>query len=496
MGVILFWRPPEVASSAQSRALAILTQPTAAIAPSWELTPTFNDGDIFSASGHGNALADAINYLLALYHTHNCVWTGRAWSDGDWGVDSSQWALIWWGQIRKDADSLEYGVEITPDTVMDSEIRISYASLSTTISVTGGGATSTQTGTLDISSLQSAEFYEVRVEARNLSAGVPQVGRAGTDVRVLYMREVDPQSYTTPHTFASGTTPTAADWQLLSTQASTVYDQLQAPRAPVVGAIRHVNNATATVWRGTITHLNRYLYYDLRLRPAHNSGTLSASIVVNGTTVQTVSVDDSDRFRQPDPQEPDGEVDYTRFYGAVDLSALALTEVTDYKIEVMATHSGIDDMFTEVQVLLLHEQQASSPTFTGWSVMPIFWRGDTVDGAGSMQTLRDNIVWLTDRVAYRNWAVHRRFDRHPVAMPPVWMVRYHRWLHYRWEPSDPDSDPAPEIGYLHQAKWQTVSLPAEANKWLAVDLSTFVGLFVGTRYRVAHVAYALEAADA
>lgn len=498
MSVLFFWKKAEVPASAQSRSLSVLTQPGAPIAPTWEMVPTFNGGDIFSASSHGNALADAVNTLLSLYHTHDLLWPSNSWSTRTWGKSvTGEWYLIWIGQIRHQTDTLEYGVEVTSDSVMDCEVKISVGDLQTSFIVAGGGATTTQTGTIDVSSLQIGEFYEVRVEARSLSGGTPNWYRGTNDVRPIYIRETNAQTYATLHRFYSGDTPSASDWQLLSMEAAQVYDQLMAPRNTFAGYSRHVVQSTATVWVGTMRHMNRYLYYDIRMRPSYNSGDLYAHIYVNSNLVLTLHVTDSDRFRKPEPQEPDGEKDWTRFEGAIDLDPYGLIFGSEYKVEVTSTHVSSDgDDFSETRVLLLYEQQASLPSLSGWSTMPIFSRGDTIDGAGSMKAIRDNIEWLTNNVVYCNNATMRRVDANVLIMPPLWMVRYHRWLHYRWEPDDPDSDPPPELGYTYQSKWQTVNIPSEPNKWLSVDLDSINGLFIGSRYRIANVAYALESPNA
>lgn len=466
----------------------------------WTPPPTFEAGQIASAAGHLNVLADACNYLLAQYQAPDRVFPTflTPWGSypADMGAEYAGFVRIWTGWIRHKADTLSYSVQVTADGVLDCRLRINYnRNLYVEHVIAGGSGTTTTTGTVDISGL-ALDFYIVSIDYRCETGGTPGSDRGTTVVMPQTIEEIDTQSYTTPATFADGTTPTAADWNLLSTQLATLYDQLQAPRPMCHGYARRVNNSTdSEIWSGWLTYLHRYLYYDIRLRKPYNAGTVTAKIYVNGTQVGSDLADaGANWYRAALPTDSAPEENYFPFVGAVDLSSLGLSAGTRYLVQVKGTHSGTDDDYTRVAVNMIHGQQPSSPTLTGWSTMPIYARGTSVTGTASMKAIRDNVVWLTGRVVYRNqasalWRAYRTDQR------PLWSIRYHRYLHYRCEKENEQDEKNPSIGYWYNG-WQETDLPVEANTWQVVNLNNFPGLFVGAKYQLRDVTVAIEDADA
>lgn len=480
---------------AQSKADLIDVQPTATTVPTWVAVPNFedSDGDIVSAYGHLNALGAALNYLLGMYMAPRLPFTAYIWQGGwfqnGWVKNGGTgYYSIWLGQIRHQKDDFDYGIEVTPPSTHDVQVRITVGGLSDDFTKTAGGAKATTTGSIDVSSLTVGAFYEVRVEARRLSGGSPVSGTGSVSVRPVYLREVDVQSYSTPATFATGTTPTPTNWQLLSDQAAVLYSQLTGPRTPMIGRHGDVHSSgTLRVWGGTMTHVSRYLYYDLRMRPGYHDGTFTMRLYYDGNLLLTENLDEDDRFHMPGSDEPDGMKGFWRFSGTVDLNSLGLTVGDDYEVYVEGEHScGSGEMYTDIRVLLIHEQQASTPTLTGWTKTPLWERGDVVTGTASAKVLRDDLVWLTDRVVYENYAVHRQMD---VTLQS-WMVRYHRWLHVRWEPKDEDEE-KPALYYFYNG-WQEADLDVKPNEWTAVDLDSIAGLWPGSRYRVSRADFYLE----
>ena len=191
--------------------------------------------------------------------------------------------------------------------------------------------------------------------------------------------------------------------------------------------------------------------------------------------------------------ESDSDPAYKRWVGTFDTNSLGLTEGTRYKMQVVA----YDDIHTYgtnttgmVKVMQLAEQPASNPTLGGWSTMPAWEHGDTVTGSGSVKAIRDNLAWLSSRIVYSNPATPWR----NVLHPPLWFIQEYDWLHYycEYKEDSDDDEPKPSIGFLYGNEWQEVSVPFEANKWLAYDLRGVAHLWPGTKYRLRDVTYAME----
>lgn len=111
-----------------------------------------------------------------------------------------------------------------------------------------------------------------------------------------------------------------------------------------------------------------------------------------------------------------------------------------------------------------------------------------------MKVIRDDLTWLSSRIAYRNPATMRRDIPHTM---PQRMVRAHRWLHYRCEPipkaaGEEPEDLQPSLGYWDGVEWQEVSLPYKPNEWLWHDMSGDARLWEGAVYRLRDITYAIE----
>lgn len=475
----------------------------------WTPPPNFEAGQIASAAGHLNALGNGLNHLLGMYLSPKPLITYRNWPDsgghfnngfgryptgGGDGEIHQEYRRIYTGWIRHKANTLAYSLTVTADSVLGLQIRINYGPYRTTLStVAGGSGTSTVSGTLDVTGL-ATEFYKVSYDVRFLSGSTPTFPTShGAAIHLNYFQETDAKSYTAPAAFTTGSTPTAANWQLLSDTATTLYSQLRAPR-PLMSCRVHRprNSNTDIAYDASMTYLHRYLYYDIRLRAPHNDSTLTAKLYVNGSQVGSdMAVDQSNRWTPGESGNSYAEGDFTPFIGAADLNSLGLTVGNTYRVHVTVTHSGIDDSVMAILVNNLHQQPASTPTVTGWTNPPTWARGTSVTGTASAKVLRDDLVWLTDRVVYRNQVsdICRHDDHYQRAL---WGIRYHSVLWYRSEPLNDDDTMEPTLGYWFGGEWKEHRLNYKPNEWQSANLDAIDGLMPGAIYRLTGVTAGVE----
>ena len=471
--------------------------------PIYSPAPTFADGQYASAGAHLQALGNNCNALLALHQARSVLWTVYACGGPtDWWIGrlADDWRRVWSGAIRHKVDTLSWGVSVTADSVIGVTLRVQYGTTYTTIqAVAGGSGTATYTGTVDLSALVPApttdEFYECNVDVRATAAPHDVLGT--TSVTLLYIYESDAQSYGSLAAFTAGTTPTGAQWQALSTRADTLYDQAMGPRVPFVGG---VGGPDKTLWRGSLEYLHRYLFYDVRIRPPYEDGTTTVTLTVDGNDYTLGSrTTPTDRWPAPhsadegDTGDEDEGYQFFTHRGTVDLNSLGLTVGTLYTASVAVAHTG-DPTIATAKLHLLFQQTPTTPSLAGWTTPPTFVRGTTVGGAGSMKVIRDDLTWLSSRIAYRNPATMRRDIPHTM---PQRMVRAHRWLHYRCEPipkaaGEEPEDLQPSLGYWDGVEWQEVSLPYKPNEWLWHDMSGDARLWEGAVYRLRDITYAIE----
>jgi len=477
--------------------------------PVWTPSPAFASGQYLSAEAHLNTLADNCNELLAMYHARQLpysfysagwpIWTRRGGSYFQARTDDG-WLRLWTGYIRNKADALRYIMSWTAD-VNGLDIRIEWGSTKTTILSQAGAGSGSLNSTIDVSSLTADSFYPLNVDARGHSG---DIGTSTITIGDLY--EENPPAYGTLAAFNATNTPTGAQWQELATRAETLYAQVSAPRVPFLGGIVTADNTIglgvnyATLWLGSFVHLHRYWYYDVRLGAPNEDGDAWVTLTINGTEYElgrrTFPTD-----RWPAPHTPDegdtGDTDegyqFWTHRGTVDVNALGLTIGARYYASVKVTFDGTATQ-AKAKLLALWQQTPQTPSIAWWEVPPTWARGDTVTGASNVKALRNDLEDLSDttRIVYRNRPTP---ECTPLYHPGLWAARYHRWLHYYCKPkSDAETDdpPSPSLGYWAGDKWEEISLPYEANKWLAYDLDGARRLFEGTHYRLRDVSFALE----
>lgn len=535
----------------------------------WQTSPTFTNGQIVSASGHLQALADNTRWLLGGYRRPQAVWPASVLDGGTHRrhmlPEGDQWQRIYEGMVRKKQSTLAYGIKVTADSVLNCTVRMTAGATSESHAISGGSGTTTITDTIDVSGETS--FYRVAVDVQMLSGATPHALRGDTVVIPLYIEETDAESYSALAAFTAGTTPTAAQWQALADRADTLYDQLGGVNPPWLGAGGSVAGGFVGVDAftgsyGASVYRNEYLRYDLRLKmpsifPAYPEtqqyGTWVAVVYYNGTAVGargwgvldtgtslpgTVVLKDGTHFYQGQQiklqtgpivtlgsksthtftgctlsgthwrtpgagdwvhhwpvQGPvgDTEDEYANWTGVFSLTGLGLVEGTRYPVKVLAVWDGHeygDNTTAVIKIPLLSEQPASNPTLSGWSSMPAFAHGDTVTGAGSVKTIRDNLTWLSSRVVYANPATMRRYWQDQAA----WFIHRLRWLHYYviYDEASDTEEPTPEIGWMVGAEWKTDTLPYEPNKWLVADTWAMPGLLDGYAYRVKLPGFCME----
>jgi hypothetical protein len=389
------------------------------------------------------------------------------------------WRRVWSGFIRHKTNTLRYVLEYSVDVVTGLQVRIQIGDISSLVINTTTGAGVVE-GTINVASLTFNTFYPLTVDVKAYYVQYgDNIGQGWLKVKELY--EEAPQSYSTLPSFNSGTTPTAAQWQELSTRADTLYRQLLAPRPVFQGGI---TNGTGTVWEGTFRYLHRYWYYDVRIRPPYSDGTMSVYLNIGGADFLIGSRNTpADRYPAPHTNdEGDTAHDFWTHRGTVDVAAYGFVEGQRYDVSVRTDAVG-DTTIATAKLFALWQQTPSVPSVPWWQTMPVWSRGSTVSGAGNVKTIRNNLEDLSARIVYRNYPAVRWIP----DMPPAWHFRVHRFLHYFTE-----SGAAPKLGYWAGDKWEEVSLPHEPNRWLSYDLISARRLFAGTHYRLHDVTYALE----
>ena len=258
----------------------------------WQTSPTFSNGQIISASGHLQALADNTRWLLAGYRRPQTCWPASR-LDGSTHrrhmlAEGNEWQRVYEGMIRHKADTLSYGLSVVADSVLNCKVRVTGGSATQTHTISGGSGTTAIDDTLDVSG--ESGFYLTAVDVQMLDGVTPHPFQGTTEVQPLYIEETDAESYGSLAAFTNGSTPTAAQWQALSDRADTLYAQLGGVSAPWLAE----PPARDGVICGASVYRNEYLRYDLRLKlpsifPAYPEtqqyGTWVAVVSYNGTVV-------------------------------------------------------------------------------------------------------------------------------------------------------------------------------------------------------------------
>lgn len=459
----------------------------------WSPPPVFAHGQYLSAEAHLNTLARCVEHVFALYLRNQTPFTGYSWR----GIHKSLrtmslplpdgWRRAWRGAIRHKRTLLRYRIAYSADAVTGLKLRIVADNIHTVVLNVQSGAGEI-TGTIDVSSLPYNGFYMVAVDMQAANSAFGDVIGEGT-FSLLELYEENVVSYENLPSFYNGTTPTAAQWQMLSDRVQSLYSQLMTPRPLFLGGWQEqgVGNQ-GPVWRGSLYYLHRYLYYDVRIRPPYEDGVTRAVLTVNNTDFELGAViTPTHRYPAPhNPDEGDTSFDFWTFRGTLDLGSLNLAEGTKYPIVLSMTTEG-DVKLSTVKLYALWSQTPSVPTRPWWNMMPSWTHAALVAGAGNVKTIRDNLEQLSQRVVYRNLpAVYRH-----RSQPGLWHTRTYKYLHYYIEPETENPEEV-KLGYWSGARWEEISLPSDAGQWHVYDLDSARRLWEGGIYRLSNVSYALE----
>lgn len=434
--------------------------------------PTFTDGQILSAALHLNALQRFVQEQHDELLSVQMPVTGIADAD-----------RVWTGAIRHKVNSLDYVVKVTT-TRQHLTLAVNGGTAAT---LSGVGL---KTGTIDLTGLGLAAdaFYLVTVTADH------------DYFEVHLVRERSAASYPALASFADGTTPTAAQWQALSTYADTAQATLGGPSAVGSWDARSHTPVSEYIWAGTLNHRCRYLAFGFLLRapynPADDGGLpyIDGYIGVNGTGV----VRRRCGRNEPSPsasydfdQTADGEKLWT---GLVDLetypapggAGLAIGE--DYLLTFGAYDSTTYDLFTLGRLQYLYETpDPAGEALAGWTAWETWSQGDYVAGSSNSGTpnrkitaIRNNLLALGAAApTYYNPAA-RQMDEYNL-----FGCRKRRFLHYR-------SSGQTAITWTARGKEQQSGLPEAIDWWLTLDLDSLDGLYRGVGYRMEGVLYAIE----
>ncbi|HNU04156.1 MAG TPA: hypothetical protein PKL67_08375 [Anaerolineae bacterium] len=434
--------------------------------------PTFNDGQVLSAALHLNALQRNVQELHDEMLGVQMPVTGLADMD-----------RVWTGAIRHKVDTLEYKVKVTT------------ARQHLTLAVNGGtvatlSGVGVKTGTVNLASHGIAldAFYLVTVTADY------------DYFEVHLIRERKAASYPTLASFANGTTPTAAQWQALSTHADTVRATIGGPSA--VGSWDARSNVPVSeyIWAGTMTHRSRYLafgfYMSAPYNPADDGGPpyIDGFIGVNGTGVvrrRNGRHESSPSASYDFDQTPDREKLWT---GVVDLETYpapggaGLAVGADYLLTFGAYDSTTYDLFPLGQLQYLYETpNPAGATLAGWTAWETWTQGDYVYGNSNPAPANRKITTIRSNLALLAAAAPTYFNpaSRLVSAYNLFGCRKRRFLHYR-------SSGATTITWRARGQEQQSGLPLAVDRWLALDLDSLDGLYQGTAYRLEGVNYAIE----
>lgn len=510
----------------------------------WPIPPVFVDGMRVSASGHLNALRASAAYLLGLYQSGEPVWA-RPNAIPDTLSDGWRRVGMWRG--RKYGDSLAFSMDVVQDVATDRTIRLylNDTILTPNLTVAAGSGTVTVSGSRSLSSLNDGDFYRLAVDITggNINAST---------VDLTYLRETLTVSYPSLFAFDVGT-PTAEQWQALSTTAEYLHDQLRPPAVTLPR--RYLGRGDISVY--TITNRTGTIYYRIRFRPPYRDENRSFSMILileaDGADIACVGGADAIDVFTPaasttivlkDGRFPSNSIvrinaefvllgtnsgsgtytgctrgyagtiagdlgeyspviltppgslvwgDYPwDYHGTVDISGLGIGRGNDYKLRVRAdssTYKGgsIGEVTGLAEIVGISEQPDDIGLPSWWNDMPSWSHADMVDGDG-MQPIRDNLDALAGLVSYYNYPA--QIEPHHLR----WSVRRRRWLHYYCQPkSDRDEDKLePTLFYHSNGSVQQVKLNYKPNEWQKHDLEGVKGLFLGDRYEIKDVSFAIE----
>jgi len=444
--------------------------------------PTFVNGQVLSAALHLNGLQREIQQTRDLFFGPQAVFSGYVYP---W--EAARGWEAWTGVIRHRYNTFQYDVVVynaddLPVTItLDDQVVATFSTL---------GA---KAGSVDISGLEIDlnAFYVVKLSSK--------------DVRVNLLGEDAALPAFAPATFADGETPTAAQWQALSSRTNSLMSVLDEPTplcAPNGGW--KDDSLSYISWTGTANHRCRYLAYRIwMVKPFHDSdgggpGWMNMELAINGTVRM---------WRRLGPfQEPPGapnfpDVDQQNYFeklweGVLDLDSAGLTAGANYSIVVSATVGTTRDTERSLIVEYLYEAPSGEEELPGWAAWPEWQHGDYVYGSSTakrVQTIRNNLVLLNAAVPIFNFAAKQQPDTDHARLGALWGVRQRRFLHYRTrEVEEGQPAPRPVLTYNQRSEEVTVGLPDASERWLALDMDSLDGLWPGVRYKLTGVLYAIE----
>lgn len=439
----------------------------------YNVPPTFASGQALSASYHLNSLQRYIHGAKDLFLGYQMPIPGCVLLDQPF-----------FGALRNKTGDLEYNVTTGPGATYPWRLYVNDA-VKATISSDGN-----HTGTVSLSGLTTDEFYEVSVRD---GAGLLQVNK-------LY--QANALSLPTLASFVDGTSPTAAQWQALSTYASTLYGAFTMPSAtfPYVRA-KPSFGAANTLFSSTMIHRCRYLaYLFFHLAPYHwpdDDGLpwIDTYIGVNGVNVL--------RRRNGRATSEDPTLDFAQTSGAdalwtglLDLDTYpgTLSPGDEYVLTMSSERSTFWDTETNVKLYWMYEAPAPIAELAGWTDFQNWEHGDyawgnATPGPGTrlVSDIKNNLEllgattadYINPVTAGPNSAGEEVFD--------LYGVRQRRYLHYRNKTGQ-----SPNLAYTYRNKETSMGLPDASERWLALDMQSADGLWPGTLYRLTGVQYAIE----
>ncbi len=371
--------------------------------------------------------------------------------------------------IRHKKNSLYYEVEIETDNAFATL----YIDETLTATFSGNGSYS---GTIDMSAMAENQFYIVSIR-----------DGSGGSVRMNILREYEIASLPTLASFADGTTPTAAQWQALSTYATTLSEVMLPPVAPMPQVIPHL---WPPLFSGRISHRCRYLAYRWYQLKPFDGTYVSTRIKVNGNTIM---------HRRNGAATSDPTVDFAQstnadagWSGLVDLSVYAgsLAQGEEYVITVEEEDDGSYDSGF-VRMDYLYESPSSVQTVSGWTSLENWAHGDYAWGSANpgpgtrtIGDIKSNLELIGSLLStYLN----------PASVPYLYGAGKHfgprsrRFLHYRNYAGETG-----KISWTYRGETQTVGLPSAEDDWLALDMDSLEGLWINTLYQLDGMRFAIE----
>lgn len=447
------------------------------MADSLGVLPTFTAGQVLSASVHLNGMqryAQGLHDEFLGPQMPFCGYSTEHYS----------------GFVRHHFNSLQYKVTLHEFANPPFHLRVNAQTVATF-----NTANTTYTGTASLAGLGLTvdNFYAVEV-----------IGSGGY-CWVELLREYQAITLPALASFANDTTPTAAQWQALSTYAGALADGLDMPVAAgrvAGGADTAGIEITAGKW--TINHRCRYLAFKLLLQRPFTIGDdgldswTEAVFEINGEEVmfrhvgRTRTVPAGVDFEQ----NPAGTYTFT---DTLDLDTYpgGLVQGDDYEI-VLKIRDSSSDSYGETSILYyLYESPAASQALAGWSEWRTWEQGNYVWGDSNpvanpklVKTIKDNLEVVGGlNASALNPVASARNEADTLTF--LYGVRRRRWLHYfRID----DDQAQPKILWNFRGSEQSAGLPASdaADRFLALDFDSLEGLYPGTQYKLEDIAYAIE----